>query len=116
MIESIVSEIPQQPPPITSEIATETVVSETKTTIITTESEPPSNTSTHTVSDTSLVSEDKPILAMPLHFAKPEPTPEASYALMIEASDGENLPETQQENSTHMTLASYDNIVAMEIS
>jgi len=39
----------------------------------------------HTVSDTSSVSEDKPILVAPLQFAKLEINPTNSDVLMLEA-------------------------------
>ena len=53
---------------------------------------------------------------MPLHFAKSKPNHEASDALMLEASAGVNQPETQQDNSTQMALASDDNNMDIEMS
>lgn len=108
----IVSEIPQQPSQIAYKIASEAVVSKTQTTPTTTiESEPPSNTSTKTVFDTSSILEDNPILDVPLKFAKPKQNPAALDVPMLEASKGE----TQPDHSTQISFASEDNSMAMEV-
>jgi hypothetical protein len=74
------------------------------------------HTSTHTISDTSSVSEDKPILIVPIHFAKPENNHTYYDVLMLEASENIIQPETQPINSTKIVLTFYDNTIAMDLS